>query len=50
MTTQPLPSDPVEGLSLVGSVLWERARRSPAPFAFIAGLLLAFILLGRRRR
>jgi uncharacterized protein len=50
MTTQPVPSDPVEGLSLVGSVLWERARRSPAPFAFIAGLLLAFILLGRRRR
>jgi carbon monoxide dehydrogenase subunit G len=48
--TQPMPSEPVEGLSLVGSVMWDRARRSPAPFAFVAGILLAFILLGRRRR
>ncbi|HEY6396341.1 MAG TPA: SRPBCC family protein [Solirubrobacteraceae bacterium] len=49
VSPQPAPSDSVEGLSLVGSVLWERARRSPAPLAFIAGLLLALILLGRRR-
>jgi carbon monoxide dehydrogenase subunit G len=47
---QPVPSEPLEALSLVGSVLWERARRRPAPFAFIAGLLLAVMLLGRRRR
>jgi uncharacterized protein len=48
--TEPVPSEPLEGLSLVGSVIWDRARRSPAPFAFVAGILLALILLGRRRR
>jgi uncharacterized protein len=50
LSTQPTPNEPVEGLSLFGSVLWERVRRKPAPFAFIAGLLLAFVLFGRRRR
>ncbi len=45
-----VPAEPVDGLSLVGSVLWQRVRHKPVPFAFIAGLLLAFVLLGRRRR
>jgi uncharacterized protein len=49
-STESVPAEPVEGLSLVGSVLWQRARGKPVPFAFIAGLLLAFVLLGRRRR
>lgn len=48
----PQAGEPVEGLSLVTSVLWNRARRNPAPIAAIAGLLLLLLLaiLRRRRR
>ncbi len=46
---QPDPSEPVGGLSLITSVMWQRFRRNPIPAAFIAGLLLAFAVLGRRR-
>jgi hypothetical protein len=35
-------------VSLVGGVLLDRARRNPAPLAFLAGLLLGLVL--RRRR
>jgi uncharacterized protein len=46
---EPSPSEPVGGLSLVTSVLWQRFRHNPIPAAFIAGLLLALAVLGRRR-
>jgi carbon monoxide dehydrogenase subunit G len=49
-TRAPEPSEPVEGVSLVSSVLWNRVRRDPAPVALIAGLLLALLLLRRWRR
>jgi carbon monoxide dehydrogenase subunit G len=44
------PVEPLDAGSLVGSVLLERIRRNPAPLAFVAGMLLAFILLRGRRR
>ncbi len=44
------PAEPLEGVSLVSSVLWERVRRNPAPIAFLAGLLLAVLVLRRGRR
>ncbi len=43
-------SEPLDGLALVGSVLWDRAKRNPAPFAFIAGLLVALLAFKRARR
>ncbi|MBV9801212.1 MAG: SRPBCC family protein [Solirubrobacterales bacterium] len=43
----PPPSEPIQGVSLMGSVLWQRARKNPAPIAILAALVLAF-LLGRR--
>jgi len=46
----PQPSEPLEGVSLVSSVLLDRIRRNPAPVAFIAGVLLALLLLRRARR
>ena len=39
--------EPLDGLSLVGSVLWDRAKGNPARFAFVVGLLVA---LRRARR
>ncbi len=44
-----VPSEPVGGLSLVSSVLWERFRRNPILAAFIAGLLMALAVFGRKR-
>ena len=44
----PEPSEPIQGLSLVGGVAWDRIRRSPAALAGIAFLLL--LLIRRRRR
>jgi uncharacterized protein len=46
---QPTPSEPVGGLSLIASVMWQRFRRNPIPAAFIAGLLMALAVLGRKR-
>jgi uncharacterized protein len=45
----PQANEPIQGASLVGSVLWERVRRNPSPIAFVLGLVLAFVLLRRRR-
>jgi carbon monoxide dehydrogenase subunit G len=45
----PLESEPVQGLTLVGSVLWGRAKRNPAPLAaLLFGFLLALRVLRRR--
>jgi len=42
-------SEPVEGLSLIASVLWSQAKRNPAPVAaLVFGFLLALRLLRRR--
>jgi uncharacterized protein len=46
---QPTPSEPVGGLSLIASVVWQRFRRNPIPAAFVAGLLMALAVLGRKR-
>ncbi len=47
--TPPPPSEPIHGLSLVGSVLWTRARRNPVPLAaLIVGFLIALRVLRRR--
>jgi carbon monoxide dehydrogenase subunit G len=45
----PQPSQPVQGLSVMSSVLLDRVRRNPT-VAFVAGLLLAALLLRRARR
>ena len=42
-------SEPVEGLSLMASVLWKQAKRNPAPvIAMVLGFLLALRVLRRR--
>jgi uncharacterized protein len=41
-------SEPVEGLSLVGSVLWQRVRTNRALGAVLAALVLAWLLVRRR--
>jgi uncharacterized protein len=42
-------SEPVQGLSLMGSVLWGQMKRNPAPFvALVLGFLLALRVLRRR--
>jgi uncharacterized protein len=42
-------SEPVQGLSLMASVLWGQAKRNPAPFvALVFGFLLALRVLRRR--
>jgi uncharacterized protein len=43
-------AEPIEGLSLVSSVLWNRVRRNPAPVAVIAGLVLLLAVLRLRHR
>jgi carbon monoxide dehydrogenase subunit G len=49
-TAQPIePSEPMQGAHLVGSVLWQRARRNPSPIVLALALLLAFVLLRRRQ-
>jgi carbon monoxide dehydrogenase subunit G len=43
-------SEPIQGLSLVGSVLVSRIKKNPAPFAaLLVGFLLALRILRRRR-
>jgi carbon monoxide dehydrogenase subunit G len=41
-------AEPVEGLSLLASVLWGRIKGSPAAAAGVVGFLLALVLLRRR--
>jgi carbon monoxide dehydrogenase subunit G len=42
-------SEPVEGLSLMGSVLWSQVKRNPAPIAaLVIGFLLALRVFRRR--
>ena len=45
----PEPSEPIEGLSLVGSVIIGRIKRNPAPLIGVLGGLLLLRLLFRRR-
>ncbi len=46
----PPSSEPIQGLSLMGSVMWSRAKSNPAPLAAIVlGLLFLLGLLRRRR-
>jgi hypothetical protein len=40
----------LDGLALIGSVLWGRAKNNPAPFAFVVGLLVALLAFRRARR
>ena len=42
-------AEPVEGISLLASVLWGRVKRSPAGVAAVVGFLLALVLLRRRK-
>jgi carbon monoxide dehydrogenase subunit G len=44
------PAPPVEGLSLVGSVMLERAKRNPRPLLAVLGALLFLRFLRRRGR
>ena len=43
------PSEPIQGLTLVGGVLWSRVKRNPAPAA-AAGVAVVLLLARRRRR
>jgi carbon monoxide dehydrogenase subunit G len=46
----PEPSEPIQGLSLVSSVVWGRLRRNPLPvLGLMLGFLFALELLRRRR-
>ena len=45
----PLPSEPMQGLSLMGSVVWGRVKRNPAPVA-AAGVAVVLLMARRRRR
>ncbi len=45
----PQPSEPLQGLTLVGSVLWGRVKRNPAPVA-AAGVAVVLLIARRRRR
>jgi len=45
----PMPTEPMQGLSLVGSVVWGRIKRNPAPAA-AAGVAVVLLIARRRRR
>jgi carbon monoxide dehydrogenase subunit G len=47
-TQFPEPSEPIQGLSLMGSVLWARVKQNPAPV--VAGAAVVLLLARRRRR
>jgi hypothetical protein len=40
----------MQGLSLVGGVVWGRVKRNPAPVAAAAGMALVLLMARRRRR
>ena len=47
----PQATEPLDGVSLLASVLWGRVRRNPAPIiAAVIGFLVAMVLLRRPRR
>jgi carbon monoxide dehydrogenase subunit G len=46
----PEPSEPIQGLSLVGGVMWDRVKRNPAPVAAAAGVAVVLLLARLRRR
>jgi uncharacterized protein len=46
----PEASEPIEGISLIGSILWQRARRNPPAIVLAVALVLALVLLRRRGR
>ena len=46
----PQPSEPMQGLSLVGGVVWGRVKRNPAPVAAAAGMAVMLLMARRRRR
>jgi hypothetical protein len=46
----PQPSEPLQGLSLVGGVLWTRVKRNPVPAAAAAGVAVVLLLARLRRR
>jgi uncharacterized protein len=47
----PQATEPLDGLSLLASVVWGRVRRNPAPIiAAVIGFLVAVVLLRRPRR
>jgi hypothetical protein len=40
----------MQGLSLVGGVVWGRVKRNPAPVAAAAGVAVVLLMARRRRR
>ena len=46
----PQPSEPMQGLSLVGGALWTRVKRNPAPATAAAGVAVVLLMARRRRR
>jgi carbon monoxide dehydrogenase subunit G len=46
----PQPSEPMQGLSLVGGVVWGRVKRNPAPVAAAAGVAVMMLMARRRRK
>jgi hypothetical protein len=46
----PQPSEPMQGLSLIGGVVWGRVKRNPAPAAAAAGVAVVLLMARRRRR
>jgi carbon monoxide dehydrogenase subunit G len=49
-SNRPPPSEPMQGLSLIGSVLWGRVKRNPAPAAAAGVVVVLLLVRGRRRR
>ncbi len=49
LSNPPIPSEPMQGLSLMGSVVWGRIKRNPAPAA-AAGVAVVLLMARRRRR
>jgi hypothetical protein len=43
-----VPAEPLDAGSLVGSMLWDRAKKNPAPV--VAGVVVVSVFLLRRRR
>jgi len=46
----PEPSEPIQGLSLVGGVMWKRVKSNPAPAAAAVGVAIVLLMARRRRR
>jgi MYXO-CTERM domain-containing protein len=40
----------MQGLSLVGGVMWGRVKRNPAPAAAAAGVAVVLLIARRRRK